>query len=145
MSAVAIFFGVAPLLSTLVHALGAPAAADSSPQQLHIAFGTEDDSMVVCWATMGDVHAGDQVVRWGLQSADPATWTHVAAAITIDGDSGFFKHRAILRGLHPNTTYGYVVGGADQTRRHHRSSHLHAALLINGGGALPYRGPRLDK
>eukprot|EP00946_MAST-07B_sp_MAST-7B-sp1_P001558 g1558.t1 len=115
MSAVAIFFGVAPLLSTLVHGLGAPAAADSSPQQLHIAFGTEDDSMVVCWATMGDVHAGDQVVRWGLQSADPATWTHVAAAITIDGDSGFFKHRAILRGLRPNTTYGYVVGSADQT------------------------------
>ena len=77
MSAMAIFFGVAPLLSTLVHALGAPAAADSSPQQLHVAFGTEDDSMVVCWATMGDVHAGDRscVGDYKAQTLQPGhTW-----------------------------------------------------------------------
>jgi hypothetical protein len=101
------------LLLLLVLVLpGAGAGVAEPPQQLHVAFGADDHSMVVCWATRGAASAGDQVVRWGRKSEDSEKWTEVAAATTTAGANDYFKHRAILRGLRAHTEYGYTVGDA---------------------------------
>ena len=91
--------------------LSAVAADAVAAEQLHVAYGAQNDSMVVCWATKNvspELTASAQVVRWGLAGSDRRTWTTLPASTS--SVKAYFKHRATLTGLAPGEAYEYEVG-----------------------------------
>jgi hypothetical protein len=82
------------------------------PEQLHIAYGAANRSMVICWATKklsdDQVDPPQQIVRWGPAGSDRRTWNTTDAKTQLV--KSYYKHRATLTGLDGGRPFAYEVG-----------------------------------
>ena len=104
------------LVVALAQALAVAAARAGTPEQLHIAYGAEAGSMVVCWATKkpdDSVANSSQIVRWGPMGSERRTWQTLEA--TTHAVKNYFKHRATLKGLADGELFAYEVGDITQS------------------------------
>ena len=96
----------------LVHATAAVTASSPSPQGVHLAFGRDDDSMVVGYMTLGKPEAS--VVEYRLLGEDGPTLhaSGVSSAFVDGGDEKLvrYMHFTTLRGLRAGAAYAYRVG-----------------------------------
>lgn len=95
----------------LVHATAAVTASSPSPQGVHLAFGRDDDSMVVGYMTLGKPEAS--VVEYRLLDDGPTLHAPgVSSAFVDGGDEKLvrYMHFATLRGLRAGAAYAYRVG-----------------------------------
>ena len=95
----------------LVHATAAVTASSPSPQGVHLAFGRDDDSMVVGYMTLEKPEAS--VVEYRLLDDGPTLHAPgVSSAFVDGGDEKLvrYMHFATLRGLRAGAAYAYRVG-----------------------------------
>src|ERR1700691_1615941 len=95
---------VAPVTSVRAANRGRPAAADGTPEQIHLTWGHDPArSVVVSWASPGRAEAPR--VRIG-QRVIPAVERGYAGG---PGGGVAWTYHALVDGLRPGGTYGYAV------------------------------------
>jgi 3',5'-cyclic AMP phosphodiesterase CpdA len=82
------------------------------PEQVHLSYGGNANSMIVTWVTFNNT-ANESIVEYGVAKLDNAvTGDHT---VFVDGGSlqrTFYIHRVYLTQLTPNQTYIYHVGSS---------------------------------
>lgn len=94
-----------------------PPAAMPSPEQMHVAYGTSDGSMVIAWASLAYPAAGTPMLYFQPEANDGGEIqrTAVVANSTQGGNTSphVSVHHATLTGLDPGGRYSYSVGWAE--------------------------------